>query len=68
MITTQQEYNDLALAADMAEENLSSLRFGSHYLLMKNLRKHGVLATDRLDAIRQARKLCDEWLFAKEAA
>ena len=66
MIRTNAEYNELAHMADMAEENMTSMRFGSHYLLIPKLKsKHGVVARDRRDAIRKARKLCDEYLYAK---
>lgn len=66
MIKNKAEYNELAHAADMAEENLSSMRFGSHYMLIQKLKaKHGVVAKDSRDAIRKARQLCDEWLYAQ---
>lgn len=65
-ITSQQQYNDLAHMADMAEENMSSMRFGSHYALIQKLKaQHGMIAKDRRDAIKKARQLCDEWLYAQ---
>jgi hypothetical protein len=69
MIHTQEQYNKLAVMADTAEECLSSLKFGSHWLLRNILRQeHGVIATDSASAIRLARQLCDEWLFAETVA
>jgi hypothetical protein len=68
VIKNQAQYKELAHMADMAEENLSSMRFGSHAFLMQKLRtEHGLRITDRLQAIREARRLCDEYLYAQEA-
>lgn len=66
MIKNNKEYNELAHMADMAEENMSSMRFGSHYMLIQKLKsKHGVTASDSRDAIRKARRLCDQYLYKK---
>jgi len=62
MIETQEEYNELAKMADTAEECLFSLRFGSHAFLMKVLRERYGIITDRLGAIKNARRLCNEYL------
>lgn len=61
---TQQEYNELATLADTAEECLQSLRFGSHAFLMRTLREKYGIITDRLGAIKEARRLCREYLDA----
>ena len=61
-ITTIEEYQELARLADTAEECLYSLRFGSHAFLMKVLREKYGITTDRLGAIKQARRLCNEFL------
>lgn len=59
---TQAEYNELAQMADTAEDCLNSIKFGSHAFLILLLRtKYGVM-TDRLGAIKEARKLCNQYL------
>lgn len=50
--------------ADVAEECLTSLRFGSHWLLKIKLMNHGINAMTREDGIKQARKLCAEFMTA----
>ena len=59
---TQEEYNELAKLADTAEECLQSLRFGSHAFLMRVLREKYGTITDRMGAIKEARRLCREYL------
>lgn len=53
--------------ADTAEECLNSLRFGSHAELIRVLLVEHGIRTDRLGAIREARRLCDEYLMSLEA-
>ena len=63
---TAQDFQELAMLTDTAEDCLQSLRFGSHYalkLLMKN--KHGIITTSREDTIKKARTLCDEYITAQ---
>lgn len=62
MINTQSDYIELATMADTAEECLTSLRFGSHAFLIKLLYSKYGIRTDRLGAIKEARKLCNEYL------
>lgn len=62
MIATIEEYNKLASMADTAEECLQSLRFGSHAFLIRVLKKDYGIITDRAGAIKEARKLCKEYL------
>ena len=66
-ISNLEEYSDLALAADVAEDALGSLRFGSHWLLIQKLRKYGVYTEDSRRAIREARRLCNEFMQAYNA-
>jgi len=66
MIQTQEEYNELAVMADTAEDCLQSLRFGSHAALMRLLYVRYKIRTDRLGAIREARRLCQEYMNAKQ--
>lgn len=63
-IETQAEYNELATMADTAEECLQSLRFGSHAFLIRILYTKYEIRTDRLGAIKAARKLCKEYMDA----
>jgi thiamine monophosphate synthase len=63
-IRTIEEYSDLAQAADVAEDALGSLRFGSHWLLIQKLSGYGVHVTDSKAAIKAARRLCDEFMQA----
>ncbi len=63
MIASVEDYQELATMADTAEECLNSLRFGSHaFLILKLKQKYGII-TDRLGAIKAARKLCDEFIL-----
>lgn len=65
MIKTIEEYNELATMTDTAEECLESLRFGSHWLLIALLgKKHGIKIIDRVEAIKTARKMCNEFIDA----
>lgn len=65
MITTKEQYQELASMADTAEECLNSLRFGSHaFLILKLKQDHGII-TDRMGAIKAARKLCDEFILTQ---
>lgn len=66
MIKTLEEYHELATLADTAEECLQSMRFGSHAYLMRILRERYGIITDRIGAIKQARKLCDEFLMTQD--
>jgi hypothetical protein len=66
-ISSMTEYNDLAQAADVAEDALGSLRFGSHWLLIQKLKKYGVHTTDSKQAIKAARRLCNEFMQAYNA-
>jgi hypothetical protein len=66
-ISSMTEYDDLAQAADVAEDALGSMRFGSHWLLIQKLKKYGVHANDSRAAIKAARKLCDEFMQAYSA-
>lgn len=64
MITSIEQYQELATMTDTAEDALTSKHFGAHYLLcLKLYTEHGIKA-DRLGAIREARKLCDEFMAA----
>jgi predicted transcriptional regulator len=66
-ITSARQCQELSHRADMAEENMSSSRFGEHARLMEILRReHGIRVRDRREAIKVARRLCDEFLFANE--
>jgi predicted transcriptional regulator len=66
-VTSAKQCQELSHRADMAEENLSSSRFGEHARLMEILqREHGIRVRDRRAAIKEARRLCDEFLFASE--
>ncbi len=65
MIETIEEYNELAIMADTAEECLQSLRFGSHaFLISTLLTKYGI-KSDRLTSIKEARRLCDEFIMTQ---
>lgn len=64
MITSMEEYDRLAHMADVAEEALTSLRFGSHFALQLELRKHGANTRTREGDIKAARRLCDEFMSA----
>lgn len=67
-IKNLEEFHELATMADVAEETLTSLRFGNHWLLKAKLKsKHGLSTDTREDAIRQARRLCDEFITAYNA-
>lgn len=66
-VTSAKQCQELSYRADMAEENLSSSRFGEHARLMEILRReHGIRVRDSRAAIKEARRLCDEFLFAQE--
>ena len=62
MINTKEEYEELATMADTAEECLQSLRFGSHAYLIRILYKNHEIRTDRMGAIKEARRLCREYI------
>lgn len=65
MIQSIEDYQELATLADTAQECLESLRFGSHaFLILKLKQKYGIV-TDRLGAIKAARKLCDEFILSQ---
>lgn len=66
-ISSMAEYDDLAQAADVAEDALGSMRFGSHWLLIQKLKHYGVYTTDSKQAIKAARRLCDEFMQAYNA-
>jgi hypothetical protein len=66
-ISGMAEYDDLARAADVAEDALGSMRFGSHWLLIQKLKQYGVYTTDSKQAIKAARRLCDEFMQAYNA-
>ena len=53
--------------ADVAEEALSSLRFGSHYALKLELSRYGISTSSREGDIKAARRLCDEFMTAWKA-
>lgn len=65
MITSSNQYNELADLTDKAEDRLvtGSGEPGTHYMLMHVLRQSfGIAVFTREDAIKQARKLCNEYL------
>ena len=65
MITSSDDFHKLATMADTAEECLQSLRFGSHAALMLLLKlKYGITA-DRTQSIKEARRLCSEFVTAQ---
>jgi hypothetical protein len=65
MIKDLAEYDELATMADVAEENLGKMRFGSHWLLrIKIKQRFGVDVSDREQAIKFIRRLCDEFITA----
>lgn len=66
MIESDDEWHELSRMADTAEECLTSLRFGSHWLLKQKLRKHGISNSSREADIKSAKKLCDEYLSRKK--
>jgi hypothetical protein len=53
--------------ADVAEEALGSMRFGSHYALKLELSRHGIITSSREGDIKAARRLCDEFMTAWNA-
>ena len=65
MIDTDDEWQELSRMADTAEDCLTSLRFGSHWLLKQKLAKHGISNSSREADIKSARKLCDAYLSVK---
>ena len=65
MIQSLKDYQELASMADTAQECIESLRFGSHYLLIKKLKEEYGIVTDRMGAIKKARQLCDEFIQAQ---
>jgi predicted transcriptional regulator len=66
-VTSTKQCQELSCRADQAEENMSSSRFGEHARLMEILRReHGIRVRDRREAIKAARRLCDEFLYAQE--
>lgn len=65
MIATIEEYQELATMADRAEDCLQSLRFGSHAFLILKLKEKYNIITDRLGAIKEARRLCNEFMTAQ---
>jgi hypothetical protein len=68
MIKNLPDYNELAMRADVAEECLGTLRYGSHYELARLLReKYGIITRDNLLAIKAARRLCNEFMTAYNA-
>lgn len=64
MIESMDDYKELASMADTAEDCLQSLRFGNHAFLIRLLRQKYGLICDRLGAIKEARRLCREYLDA----
>ena len=48
--------------AETAQESLSSMTFGSHWLLKLKLAEYGIITSTREDAIKKARQLCDEFI------
>jgi hypothetical protein len=65
MIKNVKQYQELSSLVEMAEENLSTLRFGAHYFLKMYLKKHfGLVTGDSRDTIKKARKLMDEFMTA----
>lgn len=68
MIKSLAQYNELATMADVAEESLGTLRYGSHYALIMYLKQsHGLNVRDSKLAIKEARRLCDEFMTAYNA-
>jgi len=66
MIQSFAEYDEFASMADTAEENLSKMRFGSHWLLrVKIKQRFNVDICGREEAIKFARRLCDEFITAQ---
>ena len=57
-----EEFQKLSEMADTAEECLYSLRFGSHYFLVRYIFQNYGVRTDKLGAIKEARRLCREYL------
>ena len=67
-VKTAKQCQELSYRADQAEENMTTTRFGEHARLMEILeREHGIRVRDRREAIKVARRLCDEYLYAQEA-
>lgn len=64
MLKSIDEYAKLAHMADVAEEALGTMRFGSHYALKLELAKHGIFTSSREGDIKAARRLCDEFMTA----
>jgi len=64
MIESLDEYAKLAQLADVAEEALGSMRFGSHFALNLELRKYGANTRTREGDIKAARRICDEFMMA----
>jgi hypothetical protein len=64
MIATIEQYNELAELADTGQDRLltGSGESGVHYYIMHILRGHGICVMSREEAIRAARKLCNEYL------
>lgn len=62
MIINIEQYLELAKLADTAEECLQSLRFGSHASLIRVLKKDYGIVANRESSIREARKLCREYM------
>ena len=68
MLKTIEECGELALMADNAEECLGTFRFGSHYALIKYLKNnHGIIVHSSQDAIKAAKRLCNEFMMAYNA-
>ena len=64
MIKSMDDYKELATMADTAEDCIQSLRFGSHAFLIRLLREKYGIITDRMGSIKEARRLCREYLDA----
>jgi len=62
MIKSMDDYKELATMADTAEDCIQSLRFGSHAFLIRLLREKYGIITDRMGSIKEARRLCREYL------
>lgn len=67
---TIDEYNELADLADVGEDRLitGSGRSGVHYELMHVLGRHGIFVMSREEAVKAARKLCNEFLDSLSVA
>ena len=67
MVKNWQEYNELEQLCDEAADRINSGAWASgiHFDLMHILSKHGIRATGREDAVKQTRRLLNEFYMAQ---